>query len=51
MQNYLDHTFLKLQLIFYKKYKKVQNDERIYLQLKNMKQRRMKEWKSIMRDY
>jgi hypothetical protein len=30
-------------------YKKFQNDEQVYLKLKNMKI--MKEWKSIMKDY
>jgi hypothetical protein len=35
--NYLDCTFVKLYLTFYERYKKVQNDEQVYLQLKNMK--------------
>jgi hypothetical protein len=29
--DYLDCTFAKLQLAFYKRYKKVQNDEQVYL--------------------
>ncbi len=34
---YLDYTFAKLQLAFYKWFKTIQNDEQVYLQLKNMK--------------
>jgi hypothetical protein len=35
--NYLDYIFTKLQLAFSKRYRKVQNDEQVHLQLKNMK--------------
>jgi hypothetical protein len=35
--DYLDCIFVKLQLAFCKRYRKVQNDEQVYLQLKNMK--------------
>jgi hypothetical protein len=38
MGDYPDYTFTKLQLVFCKRYIKVQNDEQVYLQLKNMKQ-------------
>jgi len=37
MGDYLDGTFAKLQLAFCKRYKKVHDDEQVYLQLKNMK--------------
>ncbi len=36
--DYLYYTFVELQLAFCKRYRKVQNDEQVYLQLKNMKQ-------------
>ncbi len=36
MGDYLDCTFVKLQLAFCKRCKKVQNDEQVYLQLKNI---------------
>jgi hypothetical protein len=35
--DYPNCTFVELQLSFCKRYKKVQNDEQVYLQLKNMK--------------
>jgi len=38
MGHYPDYTFVGLQMAFCKRYKKVQNDEQVYLQLKNMKQ-------------
>jgi hypothetical protein len=38
MGDYLNYTFAELQLVFCKRYRKVQNDEQVYLQLKNMKQ-------------
>jgi hypothetical protein len=38
MGKYLDCTFAELLLAFCKKYRKVQNDEQVYLKLKNMKQ-------------
>jgi hypothetical protein len=31
IEDYLDYTFAELQLAFYKRYKKVQNDEQVYL--------------------
>jgi hypothetical protein len=37
LRDYLNCTFAELHLAFCKKYKKVQNDEQVYLQLKNMK--------------
>jgi hypothetical protein len=51
MGDNLDYTFIELQLTFYKRYRKVQNDEQVYLQLKNTKQEKMKEWKFIMKYY
>ncbi len=38
MGDYLDCTFVELQLAFCKRYRKVQNDEQVYLYLKHMKQ-------------
>jgi hypothetical protein len=38
MGDYLGCIFAKLQLTFYKQFRIVQNDEQVYLQLKNMKQ-------------
>jgi len=38
MGDYPDCTFVELQLAFCKRYQKVQNDEQVYLYLKNMKQ-------------
>jgi hypothetical protein len=35
--NYLDCIFVELKLVFCKRYRKVQNDEQVYLYLKNMK--------------
>jgi hypothetical protein len=37
MGDYSNRTFVELQLNFCERYKKVQNDEQVYLQLKNMK--------------
>jgi hypothetical protein len=37
MGDYLHCTFVELQLTFCKRYRKVQNDEQVYLQLENMK--------------
>jgi hypothetical protein len=36
MGDYLDCIFAKLQLVFCKKFKTLQNDEQVYLKLKNM---------------
>jgi hypothetical protein len=36
MGDYPNCIFAKLQLVFYKRYRKVQNDEQVHLQLKNM---------------
>jgi hypothetical protein len=38
MGDYLDDNFVELQLGFCKRYKKVQNDEQVYLELENMEQ-------------
>ncbi len=40
MGDYPNYNFAKLQLVFNKKYRKVQSDEQVYLQLKNMKQKK-----------
>jgi hypothetical protein len=40
MGDYSYCIFAKLQLVFCKRYKKVHNDEQVYLQLKNMKQKK-----------
>jgi len=40
MGDYPNYNFAKLQLVFNKKYKKFQSDEQVYLQLKNMKQKK-----------
>jgi hypothetical protein len=51
MGDYPNSTFAKLQLFFCKQFITVWNDEQVYLQLKNMKQEKMKRLKFIMRDY
>ncbi len=51
MGNYPNCIFVELQLAFCKKYRKIQNDEQVYLQLKNMKQEKNEEWKFIMKIY
>jgi hypothetical protein len=39
MEDYLDCIFAKLQLAFCKRYRKVHDDEQVYLQLKNMEEK------------
>jgi predicted nucleic acid-binding protein len=38
MLEFLDYTFSELTQAFYKHHRKIQNDEQIYMELKNMKQ-------------
>jgi hypothetical protein len=38
MGDYLDYNFVELQLAFCKRFNTIQNNEQVYLQLKNMKQ-------------
>jgi hypothetical protein len=40
MGDYPNCNFAKVRLVFNKKYRKVQSDEQVYLQLKNMKQKK-----------
>jgi hypothetical protein len=39
MLEFLDYIFLKFTQAFCKHHRKIQNDEQIYLELKNMKQK------------
>jgi hypothetical protein len=51
MLEFLDCIFLELTQAFCKRHQKTQNDEQIYMELKNMKQEGLRGWRFTMRGF
>jgi hypothetical protein len=48
MSEFLDYIVLELTHTFYKRHQKIQNDEQIFVELKNMKQEKIRGWRFTM---